>query len=544
MTVSAHDSLVLLALLVSATALLVLAPILRIPYPILLVLGGLAIGFIPGVPHYTLRPDIVLVGFLPPLLYAGAFFTSLRDLRTNARPIALLSVGLVLATMLVVAAVCHAVIGGLSWPVCFVIGAIVAPTDAVAATAIGSRLGLPRRLVTLIEGESLINDATALVAYSFAVAAVVTGQLLALARDLALRRRRRRAASAIGLAVGYVLRQFRRRINHSPTEIAIALLSGYFAYLPAQAAGVSAVLAVVTVGVYVGWYTPELTTVQTRLQGDAVWEILTFLLNAVLFGLVGLQLRPDPRFAARAAPRRPLHRRRRDRQPGGDRHAHRLDLPGDVHPAGACRSASASAIPTRPGSTRRCSAGPACEEPCRSPRRSRCRSRSTGGDSFPQRSFIIYLAFCVILATLVCQGLTLPAVIRVLRLEDDGISEKEETKARIHAAEAALGRLEELAGEDWVREDTAERMRGALPLPGQSLRRPLRRRRRRGDRGAVAELPATPARAAGRRAQRRRRAAPAGPHQRHRHEPRAARPRPRGRPARRLIGRSRGTGSR
>ena len=251
------------------------------------------------------------------------------------------------------AAVCHAVIGGLSWPVCFVIGAIVAPTDAVAATAIASRLGLPRRLVTLIEGESLINDATALVAYSFAVTAVVTGQLLALARDLALRRRRGRRHRRSASRSASCCARSGAGINHSPTEIAIALLSGYFAYLPAQAAGVSAVLAVVTVGIYVGWYTPELTTVQTRLQGDAVWEILTFLLNAVLFGLVGLQLRPDPRLAARAARPAALHRRRRDRQPGGDRHAPRLGLPGDVHPAGACRSASASATPTRPGSTRR-----------------------------------------------------------------------------------------------------------------------------------------------------------------------------------------------
>jgi CPA1 family monovalent cation:H+ antiporter len=293
-TISAHDSLVLLVLLASATALLVLAPILRIPYPILLVLGGLAIGFVPGVPHIALRPDVVLVGFLPPLLYAAAFFTSLRDLRTNARPISLLAVGLVLATMLTVAAVCHAVIGGLSWPVCFVIGAIVAPTDAVAATAIASRLGIPRRLVTLIEGESLINDATALVAYSFAVTAVVTGSFSLwhatwrFAVDVV-------GGVAIGLAVGYLLRQVRRRINHSPTEIAIALLSGYFAFLPAQAAGVSAVLAVVTVGIYVGWYTPELTTVQTRLQGDAVWEILTFLLNALLFGTLLYRARLVPR---------------------------------------------------------------------------------------------------------------------------------------------------------------------------------------------------------------------------------------------------------
>jgi CPA1 family monovalent cation:H+ antiporter len=457
-TISAHDSLVLFALLVGGATLLVLAPITRIPYPILLVLGGLGIGFIPGVPHYELKPEIVLAGFLPPLLYSGAFFTSLRDLKTNARAISLLAVGLVLATMLTVAVVAHAAIEGLSWPVCFVIGAIVAPTDAVAATAIGSRLGLPRRLVTLIEGESLINDATALVAYSFAVAAVVTGSFSLwhatwrFGVDVA-------GGIAIGLAVGFVIRHVRRRINHPPTEIAIALLSGYFAYFPAEAAGVSAVLAVVTVGVYVGWYTPELTTVQTRLQGDGVWSILSFMLNAVLFGLVGLQLRPIldslegrstasllldglivslaviltrliwiypatyiPRFLSKRI-------RARDPYPPWQYPT----LIGWAGLRGAVSLAAALALPLTIDS----------------------------GESFPQRSYVIYLTFCVILATLVFQGFTLPAVIRGLKLEDDGISDKEETKARIHAAEAALGRLEELAGEDWVREETAERMRGA-----------------------------------------------------------------------------------
>jgi CPA1 family monovalent cation:H+ antiporter len=455
---SAQGSLVLLALLVAAATLLVLAPVLRIPYPILLVLGGLGIGFVPGAPHIALQPEIVLVGFLPPLLYSGAFFTSLRDLRTNARAISLLSVGLVLATMLTVAAVCHTFIDGLSWPICFVIGAIVAPTDAVAATAIASRLGLPRRIVALIEGESLINDATALVAYAFAVAAVVTGTFSLwhatwrFGVDVA-------GGVAIGLAVGFVIRQARRRINHSPTEIAIALLSGYFAYLPAEAAGVSAVLAVVTVGIYVGWYTPELTTFQTRLQGDAVWEILTFLLNAVLFGLVGLQLRPiidslqgrstgsliaDGAIVSAAViltrlvwiypatylPRWMWKRiRERDPYPPWQYPT----LIGWAGLRGAVSLAAALALPLTTHS----------------------------GQPFPQRAFIIYIAFCVIMATLVLQGLTLPAVIRMLRLEDDGVSDKEETKARIHAAEAALGRLEELAGEDWVRPDTAERLRGA-----------------------------------------------------------------------------------
>ncbi len=263
---SAHDSLILLAILGAGAGLLALAPLLRVPYPILLVLGGLALGFVPGIPHVALRPDVVLVAILPPLLYSSAFFTSLRDLRRNVRPLSLLAVGLVFVTMVTVAAVCHAAISGFSWPVCFVLGALVAPTDAVAANAIASRLGIPRRLATLIEGESLINDATALVAYAFAVAAVVTGSFSLwhatwrFVVDVV-------GGVAIGLAVGFVLRQVRRRLNHSPTEIAIALLSGYFAYLPAQAAGVSAVLAAVTVSVYVGWYTPELTNVADAPAG-------------------------------------------------------------------------------------------------------------------------------------------------------------------------------------------------------------------------------------------------------------------------------------
>ena len=211
------------------------APLLRVPYPILLVLGGLGIGFIPGIPHISLRPDVVLVAILPPLLYSAAFFTSLRDLKRNARPLSLLSIGLVLTTTVSVAAVCHVAISGLSWPVCFVLGAVVAPTDAVAATAIASRLGLPRRLVTLLEGESLINDATALVAYGFAVTAVLTGSFSlwhaawSFVVDVI-------GGIGIGLAVGFVIRQIRRRLDHSPTEIAIALAVGLFR-LPARRGG-------------------------------------------------------------------------------------------------------------------------------------------------------------------------------------------------------------------------------------------------------------------------------------------------------------------
>src|SRR5579885_2445503 len=458
MTFTAHDALVLLALLAAVAGLLALAPSLRIPYPILLVLGGLVLGFVPGIPHPRLNPSIVLVAILPPLLYGSAFFTSLRDLRRNARPVFLLSVGLVLTTTVAVAAVCHAFISGLTWPVCFVIGATVAPTDALAATVVAAGIGLPRRIVAIMEGESLMNDATALVAYRFAVAAVLTGSFSLwhatwrFAVDVA-------GGIAIGLAVGVVLRQIRRRLDHSPTEIAIALLSGYFAYLPAEAAGVSAVLAAVTVSIYVGWYTPELTTYQTRLQGDAVWEIVTFVLNALLFVLVGLQLRPildalngrspaslvaDGAIVSAAVivtrfvwlpigtyvPRFLFPRiRRRDPYPPWQWPV----ILSWTGMRGAISLAAALALPLT----------------------------VNGGRSFPDRELVIYLTFCVILVTLVLQGGTVPLAARLLGLEDDGKAEKEETKARYKAAEAALARLDELVGEDWVREDTAGRMRGA-----------------------------------------------------------------------------------
>ena len=275
---AAEQDIQLLVILVALGGLLALAPTLRLPLPILLVLGGVFLGFVPGLPQVVLAPDVVLVALLPPLLYSGAFFTSLRDLRTNRRPIAFLAFGLVAATMGVVAVVAHEWIG-LSWPVAFTLGAVVSPTDALAATEIAGRLGAPRRIVSLIEGESLVNDGTALVLYRAAVGAAIGGTFSLLdtsARivvDVI-------GGIAIGLAVGWVVRQVRRRLDDPPIEVAIAVLSGYLAYLPAVALGVSGVLAAVTIGVYMGWHTPELTNERTRLTGDAFWEILVFLVNA------------------------------------------------------------------------------------------------------------------------------------------------------------------------------------------------------------------------------------------------------------------------
>jgi monovalent cation/hydrogen antiporter len=463
---SAGDSALLAVLLAVGLLLLAVSQFVRIPYPIVLVLGGAMIGFIPGAPTVQLNPDLVLVAVLPPLLYGGAFFTSLRELRANVKAIGFLAVGLVLVTMVAVAAVAHAAIPGLAWPQAFVLGAIVSPTDPTAASAIAERFGLPPKLVALIEGESLVNDGTALVAYRFAVAAVVTGSFSLVEASW------RFVVSvvggiAIGLAVGWLIRQLRRRLDNPPIEITIALLSCYFAYLPARALDVSGVLAAVTVGVYMGWHTPELTTAQTRLQGQAVWEIVFLLLNGLLFALVGLQLpnvldslsgRSTAELLGYAAivsgvvigariawlvgtyVVARLSRRAREDDPAPSWQAKAVVAWSGMR--GAVSLAAALALPLTIDS----------------------------GAAFPDRNLIIFLTFGVIFATLVLQGLTLAPLIRVLDLEDDGLAEKEEAKARIRAAEAAIIRLDELVDEEWVRDDTAERMRGLYAFRQERFR--------------------------------------------------------------------------
>jgi Na+/H+ antiporter len=453
-----HVELIIFGLLCGVAGLAVLAGTLRVPYPITLVAGGALIGFIPGVPDVQLDPDLVLLIFLPPLLYGAAFFTDLRDLRRNARPIALLAIPLVLVTMGAVAVVAHGTIG-LGWPEAFVLGAIVSPTDAVAPAEILRRLNAPRRLLIVIEGESLTNDGTALVLYKVAVAAVVTGSfsfwdagLRFVANGL--------GGLAIGLAAGWLIKQVRARIDDPPTEITISLLSGYAAYLPAEELGLSGVIAAVTVGVYVGWHTPRLTTPLVRMQGVAVWEILIFLLNAVLFLLVGLQLPsvldhingPSAGeligwgalvsgvvigvrliwqftvvYLIRAIDRREVQRARRA--------GWRMRLIGGwAGMRGSVSLAAALALP----------------------------SHTDAGANLPGRDLIIYLAFVVILVTIVGQGLTLGPLIRKLGVHDDGAEEREEVAARVRVAEAGMARVEELASEDWVRDDTAERVRAML----------------------------------------------------------------------------------
>jgi monovalent cation/hydrogen antiporter len=441
---------ILIALLVSVAVLGAAARAVNIPYPIVLVVGGLGLGFVPGMPDARLSPDLVLVIFLPPLLYSAAFFANLHDLRRDLRAITLQAVGLVLATMCVVAVVAHALIPDLPWAAAFTLGAIVAPTDPLAASEIARRMAVPRRIVSIVEGESLINDGTALVAYRVAVTAVggtfsmweagwefVSGAVIGV---------------AIGLAAGWVISEIRRRLDDVPVEITISLLTGYAAYLPAEALHVSGVLAAVTSGIVLGWRAPRISTARMRIQGYAVWETLVFLLNALLFVLIGLQLpsildglnaRPAGElllwavavsaaviltrlvwghtvvFLIRALDRRESQRARR----------------------GSWQSRTVIAWSGMRGSVS-LAAALALER------------------GFPARDEILLLTFAVIFATLVLQGLTLPWLIRMLGVHDDGQDRREELLGRRAAAAVALARLDELAEEEWTYDETVERMRG------------------------------------------------------------------------------------
>jgi Na+/H+ antiporter len=453
-----HDTeLLILGLLVAIPTFSVIARLIGVPYPIILVLGALPLGFIPGVPHVELDPDLVLVIFLPPLLYVAAFFANLRELRADGRAISLASIGLVLVTTCTVAVVAHALIDGLPWAAAFALGAIVSPTDPIAATAIVRRLGAPRRLVTMIEGESLVNDASALIAYRVAVAAAIGGSfslldatvdfLVAVAGGI-----------AVGLAVGKVVAEVRRRLDDVPVEITISLFSGYAAFLPAEELGFSGVLAAVTAGIYLGWRAPRISSPQMRMQGAAVWEFIVFLFNAVLFVLIGLQLPQILDAVSGIAPltltgyalatigavvgtrflwlfTMPYLVRALDRRPSQVARrvsaAPRVVL-GWAGMRGAVSLAAALALPIE----------------------------TDAGAPFPDRELLIFLAYCVVLFTVVVQGLTLPALIRRLDVREDGSEEEaEEFAARIAAADAALERLEALEVEDWTRQETVERLR-------------------------------------------------------------------------------------
>jgi monovalent cation/hydrogen antiporter len=457
-------------LLAAVATLATLANRIGVPYPILLVLGGLVLGFVPGLPRVDLEPEVVFLLFLPPLLYVSAIFTSWRDFRTNLRKISQLAVALVLVTVCTVAAVAHWAVG-LPWGAAFVLGAIVSPTDAIAATSIAQRLGIPRRIVTVLEGESLINDATGIVAYRVAVAAVAAGGFSLWQAGLQF------VIGAVGgvmvgLAVGWLVVWARRHVSEEPNvQNTISLLTPFAAYLLAEEPShylwgrlglpgefaFSGVLAVVAAGLQPG--TPG------ALRGHAAGQVAGLrLLGARHFSAERPDFRPH-RSAVEKHSRTVVGDRvwgssaravRRPHQPG--RHTRALPLGllrGVLPPVGEPFLTMADPLPSPRTATVIAWSGmrgvislaAALSLPL-----------TVEGDApFPGRDLILFLTFAVILATLVVQGLSLPALIR--GLEDDGTAEQEEVRGRIEVAESALARLEELAKEEWVREDTAERVR-------------------------------------------------------------------------------------
>jgi CPA1 family monovalent cation:H+ antiporter len=450
-----HQAELFVLLFMLVAGLVVVARKIQVPYPVFLVLSGLALSFIPHLPEIRLSPDLVLYFFLPPLLYPVALFTSWRDFRRNLRPILLLAIGLVLITMTTIAYVAHALIPDLPWAAAFALGAIVSPPDAVAATAVMRRLSVPHRIETILEGESLVNDATALVAFQFAVAALMTGSFSishATVRFVWV------AAGGIGfgLFVGYVMRWVHRHLDDPPVQITLSLLTPFLAYLPAEHLHVSGVLATVAAGIYLGWHSPVIVSARYRLQAFAFWEIVVFLLNGFVFIVIGLQL-PGILRALRGEsltrliidgvivsgtvvlarfvwvfPVTYLSRwifpqlRARDPSPPWQQ----VVVICWAGMRGVVSLAAAFALPFT----------------------------LMDGRPFPGRDYILFLTFCVILVTLVLQGLTLPIVIRKLGIKDDGLTAEEERAARLEANKAAMKLLDSVPSGNF-RADVVDRLR-------------------------------------------------------------------------------------
>lgn len=443
---------IFVGLLLAVAIFALVARQLHIPYPILFLIGGLLMGFIPHLPKVRLDPELVFLFFLPPLLYPAALFTSWRDFRANLRPIGLLAIGLVLFTTVAVALLAHYFFK-LPLAAGFVLGAIISPPDAIAATAIAERLSVPRRIVTILEGESLVNDATALVAFRFAVAAVATGSFSLAGASLqffivGI------GGILVGLLVGWLAVQFHKRVDDAPIEITVSLLTPYAAYLTAERLGVSGVLAVVTTGLSLGWRMPEILGYRTRLQAGPVWAIVEFLLNGFVFILIGLQLPAVLRGI-----------REHSEYSIGQLTGYALAISGAVILIRILWVFPATYLP-RLIFKKLCALDPYPNW------RNVTIVAWTGmrgvvslaaalalGETFPDRDLILFLTFMVILATLVVQGLSLPVLIRWLGIKDDGAAEREEREARLQANRAALARLNEIGERDPAKAEALQRLR-------------------------------------------------------------------------------------
>lgn len=454
------QTLVFLLAVIAAVA--IVAARLKIPPSILLVLTGVVLALIPGLPTIELAPEFVLLILLPPIIYSSAVAMSWREFRFNLRAISLLAVGCVLFTTVATAAATHYLLG-LAWPVGFVLGAIVSPPDAVAPLAIARRLRVPRRLLIILEGEGLANDATALVVYRFAVAAVSVGVFhweQAVSSFVVI------VAGEIlwGIGVGWLMLRLRRWVGDPRIEITLSILTPFLAYWPPQELGGSGVLATVTAGLYISWNGLRLISAATRLQGIFFWDFLNYLIEGMIFLITGLQARSViagirgnsmSELAASAAlvsavvigarfvwvyPATYLPRwlvpavRRKDPSPSWQ-FSFALSSAGI---RGVVSLAAALAIPLT----------------------------TAAGQPFPHRNLILFLTFAVILVTLVGQGLLLPWIIRLLGLANAGRRElrhnrNEERKARRQAVETAIERFDQLATEKALSKEVATALRAA-----------------------------------------------------------------------------------
>lgn len=441
---------IVIFLLIIAAGLEMLSRRIGVPRPILLVIAGTLLAFAPAAPTVRVDPDLVFFIFVPPLLYWAAINTSYREFRRNGLDIILLAVGLVVATAAVVAVVAHTMFATLSWPAAFALGAAVGPTDAVAATAVMRRFGVPRALVSILEGESLVNDATSLVIFEMALTAGNTGQF-SLGPAMLSFLWAAGGGIIFGLAAGWCIASLRRWIGRtserSPVlESSISLLTPFVAFLAADRAGVSGVLAVVVAGLYLGHASAHLLTAASRIQAINMWEIVDFLLEGLLFIFVGLGL-PLALGAVRVGGEETLSRLiataaavsavvivlrlawvfpaayapRYIRRRFADRNApyppwQNVFFVGWAGLRGAVSLVLALSVPFA----------------------------TSSGVPFPGRDVVIFVTFVVILVTLVGQGLTLRPLISTLGLEPDRAEAFEETNARLQTARAALARLDEI----------------------------------------------------------------------------------------------------
>lgn len=436
-----HSFGLLIGLLSISLAVAVAVKRLNFPYSIALVVAGVAIALIPGPPRVEIDPEVIFYILMPPILAEAAYFTSWRDFWKWRRAIFLLAFGLVTTTTVVVASLCVAMIPGMNWATGFLLGAIASPPDAAAATSILRTFRLPRRVVQILEGESLVNDASALTVYRFAIAAIVSGTF-SFPKAVLSFFWIAGAGVAVGVACAYLLVKLYPHFKDPQVEILSTFLLGFIAYLGAEAIHSSGVLAVVASGLIFGWHAPQLFSAATRLRAGAVWETTIFLLNATVFLAIGLQM-PNAMAALHKYSRgdlwlwgsslalavivtrvawvfpgtylpRILSKRIREREAAPSWRA--VSVVAWTGLRGVVSLAAAEAVPLT----------------------------TSDGTPFPHRDLILFLTFVVIMTTLVLQGLTLGPLIRRLKIEPDHSLQEEHLMASIHAAERAVHRIGEL----------------------------------------------------------------------------------------------------